>query len=148
MSSTRGGPSSLPARPTQVVDAITMQLYEQTMDAQEGVVYFLLEEMAQQRIKENLLAYTLLLSRGLPPLTLSTSPCHFLLLQCCHGGCASLEEYGPRHGVPGGSRARRGAADAAPAGRRLRGAPAAALRGEAGLCRGELRCPSSSTTAW
>ena len=70
MSSTRGGPSSLPARPTQVVDAITMQLYEQTMDAQEGVVYFLLEEMAQQRIKENLLAYTLLLSRGLPPLSL------------------------------------------------------------------------------
>ena len=41
-----------------------MQLYEQTMDAQEGVVYFLLEEMAQQRIKENLLAYALLLIRG------------------------------------------------------------------------------------
>ena len=40
-----------------------MQLYEQTMDAQEGVVYFLLEEMAQQRIKENLLAYALLLIR-------------------------------------------------------------------------------------
>lgn len=48
----------------QVVDQITMQLYEQTMDAQEGVVYFLLEEMAQQRIKENLLAYALLLIRG------------------------------------------------------------------------------------
>ena len=56
----------------QVVDAITMQLYEQTMDAQEGVVYFLLEEMAQQRIKENLLAYTLLLSRGLSPFRLSS----------------------------------------------------------------------------
>lgn len=52
----------------QVVDTITMQLYEQTMDAQEGVVYFLLEEMEQQRIKENLLAYTLLLSRGAVPL--------------------------------------------------------------------------------
>lgn len=49
----------------QVVDQITMQLYEQTMDAQEGVVYFLLEEMAQQRIKENLLAYALLLIRGM-----------------------------------------------------------------------------------
>lgn len=48
----------------QVVDQITMQLYEQTMDAQEGVVYFLLEEMEQQRIKENLLAYALLLIRG------------------------------------------------------------------------------------
>ena len=54
-----------------MVDAITMQLYEQTMDAQEGVVYFLLEEMAQQRIKENLLAYTLLLSRGLRSIRLS-----------------------------------------------------------------------------
>ena len=71
MNSTRAGPSNLSARPMQVVDAITMQLYEQTMDAQEGVVYFLLEEMAQQRIKENLLAYTLLLSRGLPPFRLS-----------------------------------------------------------------------------
>jgi hypothetical protein len=45
-----------------------MQLYEQTMDAQEGVVYFLLEEMAQQRIKENLLAYALLLLRGETPM--------------------------------------------------------------------------------
>ena len=71
MSSTGAGPSNLSACPMQVVDAITMQLYEQTMDAQEGVVYFLLEEMAQQRIKENLLAYTLLLSRGLPPFRLS-----------------------------------------------------------------------------
>lgn len=51
----------------QVVDQITMQLYEQTMDAQEGVVYFLLEEMEQQRIKENLLAYALLLIRGESP---------------------------------------------------------------------------------
>ena len=44
-----------------------MQLYEQTMDAQEGVVYFLLEEMEQQRIKENLLAYAMLLIRGESP---------------------------------------------------------------------------------
>lgn len=48
----------------QVVDQITQQLYDQTMDAQEGVVYFLLEEMAQQRIKEHLLAYALLLING------------------------------------------------------------------------------------
>jgi hypothetical protein len=47
-----------------VVDQITQQLYDQTMDAQEGVVYFLLEEMAQQRIKEYILAYALLLIQG------------------------------------------------------------------------------------
>ena len=51
-----------------------MQLYEQTMDAQEGVVYFLLEEMAQQRIKENLLAYALLLIRGETPVQQSGLP--------------------------------------------------------------------------
>lgn len=48
----------------QVVDQVTQQLYEQTMDTQEGVVYLLLEEMAQQRIKEYLLAYALLLLKG------------------------------------------------------------------------------------
>ena len=52
----------------QVVDKITTQLYEQTMDTQEGVIYYLLEEMSQQRIKENLLAYALLLLRGSPHL--------------------------------------------------------------------------------
>lgn len=54
----------------QVVDQVTKQLYEQTRDAQEGVVYFLLEEMAQQRIKEYLLAYALLLLKGAPALSL------------------------------------------------------------------------------
>ncbi|CAL8464423.1 g3958 [Coccomyxa elongata] len=48
----------------RVVDQVTQQLYEQTMDTQEGVVYLLLEEMAQQRIKEYLLAYALLLLKG------------------------------------------------------------------------------------
>ncbi|KAK9905089.1 hypothetical protein WJX75_009516 [Coccomyxa subellipsoidea] len=48
----------------RVVDQVTQQLYEQTMDTQEGVVYLLLEEMAQQRIKEYLLAYALLLIKG------------------------------------------------------------------------------------
>lgn len=46
------------------MDQVTQQLYEQTMDTQEGVVYLLLEEMAQQRIKEYLLAYALLLIKG------------------------------------------------------------------------------------
>lgn len=57
-----------------------MQLYEQTMDAQEGVVYFLLEEMAQQRIKENLLAYTLLLIRGETPVQQYALPITFTLI--------------------------------------------------------------------
>ena len=52
------------ARLPQVVDTITKKMYECTMDAQEGVVTFLLEEMAAQRVKELLLAYALLLSRG------------------------------------------------------------------------------------
>lgn len=43
---------------------MTQQLYEQMMDTQEGVVHLLLEEMAQQRIKEYLLAYALLLTKG------------------------------------------------------------------------------------
>ena len=38
--------------------------YDCTLDAQEGVVTFLLEECAQQRVKENLLAYALLLRAG------------------------------------------------------------------------------------
>lgn len=46
------------------MDQVTQQLYEQTMDTQEGVVYLLLEEMAQQRVKEYLLAYALLLLKG------------------------------------------------------------------------------------
>ncbi len=48
----------------QVVDQVTQQLYEQMMDTQEGVVHLLLEQMAQQRIKEYLLAYALLLTKG------------------------------------------------------------------------------------
>lgn len=58
-----------------------MQLYEQTMDAQEGVVYFLLEEMAQQRIKENLLAYALLLIRGETLIQQSGLPITFILVE-------------------------------------------------------------------
>ncbi len=43
---------------------MTKKTYECTMDAQEGVVTFLLEEMAQQMVKENLLAYAILLQQG------------------------------------------------------------------------------------
>ena len=45
---------------------ITKKMYECTQDAQEGVVTFVLEECAHQRIKENLLAYALLLRAGAP----------------------------------------------------------------------------------
>ena len=37
----------------------------QTMDAQEGVLYYLLDQMADQHIKETLLAYVILLSSGI-----------------------------------------------------------------------------------
>ena len=74
-----------------------MQLYEQTMDAQEGVVYFLLEEMAQQRIKENLLAYTLLLSRGLPPRSLPPqAPLRTIPSQYCQVRCTLFESLNPQ----------------------------------------------------
>ena len=49
------------------MDQITEALYEQTMDAQEGVVYFLLDQMADQHIKEAAVAYFVLLSSGLHP---------------------------------------------------------------------------------
>ena len=39
----------------------------QTMDAQEGVLYYLLDQMAEQHIKETLLAYVILLTSGAPP---------------------------------------------------------------------------------
>ena len=48
----------------QVLDQITERLYEQTMDAQDGVIYFLLDQMADQHVKELLLAYFLLLQLG------------------------------------------------------------------------------------
>lgn len=48
----------------QVLDQITQRLYEQTMDAQDGVLYFLLDQMADQHVKELLLAYVLLLKLG------------------------------------------------------------------------------------
>jgi hypothetical protein len=51
---------------------ITKKMYECTQDAQEGVVTFVLEECAQQRIKENLLAYALLLRAGARPLRLGS----------------------------------------------------------------------------
>ena len=39
-------------------------LYEQTMDAQEGVIYYLMDQMTEQHIKEVLVAYFILLSSG------------------------------------------------------------------------------------
>lgn len=48
------------------MDQITEALYEQTMDAQEGVIYFLLDQMADQHIKEATIAYFTLLSSGAP----------------------------------------------------------------------------------
>jgi hypothetical protein len=51
-------------RGPQVVDQVTKALYEQTMDAQEGVTDWLLDQMAAQHVKELLLAYYLLLLSG------------------------------------------------------------------------------------
>ena len=48
----------------QVLDQITDRLYNQTMDAQDGVIYFLLDQMADQHVKEQLLAYFVLLLNG------------------------------------------------------------------------------------
>lgn len=48
----------------QVLDQITERLYEQTMDAQDGVMYFLLDQMADQHVKELMLAYFLMLRLG------------------------------------------------------------------------------------
>lgn len=51
---------------------MTKALYEQTMDAQEGVTDWLLDQMAAQHVKELLLAYySLLLAGG--------APCHLFL---------------------------------------------------------------------
>ncbi|KAK9839613.1 hypothetical protein WJX81_000929 [Elliptochloris bilobata] len=50
----------------QVVDQVTKALYEQTMDAQEGVTDWLLDQMAAQHVKELLLAYYLLLLADKP----------------------------------------------------------------------------------
>ena len=49
---------------TQVLDMITDTLYEKTMDAQEGVLFFLLDQMAEQHVKELMLAYFMLLRFG------------------------------------------------------------------------------------
>ena len=55
----------------QVLDQITDRLYNQTMDAQDGVIYFLLDQMADQHVKEQLLAYFILLAHGVLPQALS-----------------------------------------------------------------------------
>jgi len=47
-----------------VLDQITDRLYDQTMDAQDGVIYYLLDQMADQHVKEQMLAYFTLLSHG------------------------------------------------------------------------------------
>ena len=46
------------------MDQITEALYEQSMDAQEGVIYFLLDQMADQHVKEAAVAYFVLLFSG------------------------------------------------------------------------------------
>lgn len=51
-------------QPVQVMDQITEALYEQSMDAQEGVIYFLLDQMADQHVKEAAVAYFVLLFSG------------------------------------------------------------------------------------
>ena len=71
-------------------------LYEQTMDAQEGVIYYLLDQMTEQHIKEVLVAYFILLSSGA-----AFWPCiglllHFLLLRGA-GPCRSTKT----HALPG-----------------------------------------------
>lgn len=61
----------------QVLDQITDRLYNQTMDAQDGVIYFLLDQMADQHVKEQLLAYFILLLNG-GPLQLTNTPTNAL----------------------------------------------------------------------
>lgn len=57
---------------------MTKALYEQTMDAQEGVTDWLLDQMAAQHVKELLLAYYSLLLAGRAPL-----PPGSCLMCCC-----------------------------------------------------------------
>jgi hypothetical protein len=45
-------------------DKMVQSLYDKTMDAQEGVVHATLDDMAQQHVKQVLLAYVLLLLQG------------------------------------------------------------------------------------
>eukprot|EP00891_Asterochloris_glomerata_P004101 jgi/Astpho2/4101/Aster-01245 len=48
----------------RIQDDMTRRLYEKTLNAQEAVIADLLDEMAEQRLKEELLAYVLLLMHG------------------------------------------------------------------------------------
>ncbi|KAK9862890.1 hypothetical protein WJX84_001679 [Apatococcus fuscideae] len=48
----------------RTIDSMTERLYEKTQDAQVGVIYRLLHQMAEQRIKQNLMAYFILLING------------------------------------------------------------------------------------
>ncbi|KAL6765110.1 hypothetical protein V8C86DRAFT_2461422 [Haematococcus lacustris] len=56
--------SSMQAERSQMIQTMTNLLYDKTTDAQEGVVSMLLEDMAEQQLKEAVLAYTLLLMHG------------------------------------------------------------------------------------
>ena len=63
----------------QVLDMIHERLYEQTMDAQDGVMYFLLDQMADQHVKELMMAYYVLLRHGEP-----LSHSHVIQSPSCH----------------------------------------------------------------
>uniref|UniRef100_A0A7S0RVW3 Uncharacterized protein n=1 Tax=Chlamydomonas leiostraca TaxID=1034604 RepID=A0A7S0RVW3_9CHLO len=52
--------SSMQAERSQMIQDMVNILYDKTNDAQEGVVSMLLEDMAEQQLKEAVLAYTLL----------------------------------------------------------------------------------------
>ena len=65
-----------------MVDQVTKALYEQTMDAQEGVTDWLLDQMAAQHVKELLLAYYTLLLAGVRTSTCSFCFAHDLEVFC------------------------------------------------------------------
>ena len=49
----------------QMQDAMTQGLYEKSADSQEGVLHTVLNQMADQHTKEVMLAYAVLLQRGM-----------------------------------------------------------------------------------
>ena len=56
----------------QMQDDMTSGLYEKSADSQEGVLHTVLNQMSDQHTKEVILAYAVLLLRGIPIKSLSS----------------------------------------------------------------------------
>ena len=81
--------TKMEAKKAELTKQMSQKIFDVSLDAQEGAIYSVLDEMADQCVKEQLLAYFLLLkhkypaSQVLPP---SPAQQHGRWQSCCQSG--------------------------------------------------------------